>query len=65
LHSVTKYLAGHSDVVLGALATDDEALRARLASYRTLHGAVAGRGTDARASRSSSADAPASTGSAA
>ncbi|WP_225753817.1 PLP-dependent aspartate aminotransferase family protein [Actinotalea sp. Marseille-Q4924] len=42
LHSVTKYLAGHSDVVLGALATDDEALRARLASYRTLHGAVAG-----------------------
>lgn len=42
LHSVTKYLAGHSDVVLGALATDDEGLRARLAAYRTLHGAVAG-----------------------
>lgn len=42
LHSVTKYLAGHSDVVLGALVTDDEALRARLASYRTLHGAIAG-----------------------
>ncbi|MBC7290530.1 MAG: PLP-dependent transferase [Actinotalea sp.] len=42
LHSVTKYLAGHSDVVLGALATDDDALRARLASYRTLHGAIAG-----------------------
>nr|WP_297427675.1 aminotransferase class I/II-fold pyridoxal phosphate-dependent enzyme [uncultured Actinotalea sp.] len=42
LHSVTKYLAGHSDVVLGALATDDEALRARLAAYRTTHGAIAG-----------------------
>jgi cystathionine gamma-synthase len=42
LHSVTKYLAGHSDVVLGALATDDDELRARLATYRTLHGAVAG-----------------------
>lgn len=42
LHSVTKYLAGHSDVVLGALATDDDDLRARLAGYRTLHGAVAG-----------------------
>jgi cystathionine gamma-synthase len=42
LHSVTKYLAGHSDVVLGALATDDETLRARLAAYRTTYGAVAG-----------------------
>ena len=42
LHSVTKYLAGHSDVVLGALATSSEELRARLHSYRSLHGAVAG-----------------------
>lgn len=42
LHSVTKWLAGHSDVVLGALATSDPALRARLLAHRTLHGAIAG-----------------------
>ena len=42
VHSVTKYLSGHSDVVLGAAVTSDEALRARLAAHRTLHGAVAG-----------------------
>jgi len=42
VHSVTKYLAGHSDVVLGAALTDDEALHARLTRYRTLHGAIAG-----------------------
>ena len=42
VHSVTKYLAGHSDVVLGAALTDDEALHARVTGYRTLHGAIAG-----------------------
>lgn len=42
VHSVTKYLAGHSDVVLGAVVTSDRRLRASLASYRTTHGAVAG-----------------------
>ena len=42
LHSVTKYLAGHSDVILGALATSDEELRARLHNHRSLHGAIAG-----------------------
>lgn len=42
LHSATKYLAGHSDVVLGALLTDDPDLRARLVAHRTLHGAIAG-----------------------
>ncbi|WP_104161956.1 PLP-dependent aspartate aminotransferase family protein [Arthrobacter sp. ZGTC212] len=42
LHSVTKYLAGHSDVILGALATSDEDLRARLHNHRSLHGAIAG-----------------------
>lgn len=42
LHSVTKWLAGHSDVVLGALVTDDPRLRERLLSHRTLHGAIAG-----------------------
>ncbi|GAA1109681.1 aminotransferase class I/II-fold pyridoxal phosphate-dependent enzyme [Arthrobacter flavus] len=42
LHSVTKYLAGHSDVVLGALATSDPDLQVKLLKHRTLHGAIAG-----------------------
>jgi cystathionine gamma-synthase len=42
VHSVTKYLAGHSDVVLGAVVVDDPALHARFLAYRTLHGAIAG-----------------------
>ncbi len=42
LHSVTKYLAGHSDVVLGALVTADQDLRSQLHTHRTLHGAIAG-----------------------
>ncbi len=42
LHSVTKYLAGHSDVVMGALLTNDPAVEAELRGYRTLHGAIAG-----------------------
>lgn len=42
VHSVTKYLAGHSDVVLGAAMAADPAVHARLHAYRTLHGAVAG-----------------------
>ena len=46
VHSVTKYLAGHSDVVLGAAVTADDdagrALHARLRAHRRLHGAIAG-----------------------
>jgi cystathionine gamma-synthase len=42
IHSVTKYLAGHSDVVLGAALADDDDLHARLHAYRTLHGSIAG-----------------------
>ena len=42
VHSVTKYLSGHSDVVLGAAVTADPALGARLRSHRRLHGAIAG-----------------------
>ena len=42
VHSVTKYLAGHSDVVLGATVAARADLRDRLLHYRTLHGAVAG-----------------------
>jgi len=42
VHSVTKYLAGHSDVVLGASATRDPELAQRLRTHRRLHGAVPG-----------------------
>jgi len=42
VHSVTKFLAGHSDVVLGAVATRTPELRERMHAYRTLHGNIAG-----------------------
>lgn len=42
VHSATKYIGGHSDVVLGAVATSDAGLRARLHNHRSLHGAIAG-----------------------
>lgn len=42
VHSVTKSLAGHSDVVLGAVVTGDPELRLRLDAYRRTHGAIAG-----------------------
>jgi cystathionine gamma-synthase len=42
VHSVTKYLAGHSDVVLGATVTADAALGERLYRHRTVHGSIAG-----------------------
>jgi cystathionine gamma-synthase len=42
LHSVTKYLAGHSDVVLGALVTSDPDIRSALLHHRTIHGGIAG-----------------------
>jgi cystathionine gamma-synthase len=46
VHSVTKYLAGHSDVVLGATVTRDDApgrdLHARLRAHRHLTGTIAG-----------------------
>ncbi|OMH23502.1 cystathionine gamma-synthase [Tersicoccus phoenicis] len=42
VHSVTKYLAGHSDVILGAVVTSDVELRARLWRTRTTRGAIAG-----------------------
>jgi cystathionine gamma-synthase len=46
VHSVTKYLAGHSDVVLGATVTADSGrgrrFREALAQHRLLHGAIAG-----------------------
>ena len=42
VHSTTKYLAGHSDVVGGFAATDDEALAERLAFLQNAVGAVPG-----------------------
>lgn len=42
MHSVTKYLAGHSDVVMGALVTNDEKLYQELAFIHNSCGAVPG-----------------------
>ncbi|MCO1337634.1 cystathionine gamma-synthase [Kocuria polaris] len=42
VHSATKYLGGHSDVVMGAVVTASAELRERLHTYRTLHGAIPG-----------------------
>ncbi len=42
MHSVTKYLGGHSDVVMGALVVNDEDLYNRLAFIQNSSGAVAG-----------------------
>lgn len=42
MHSATKYLAGHSDVLLGVLVTRDAVLLDRLRTHRTLTGAIPG-----------------------
>ncbi|MEO6283417.1 MAG: cystathionine gamma-synthase [Dyadobacter sp.] len=42
MHSVTKYLGGHSDTVMGALVTNDDELAARLAFIQNASGAVPG-----------------------
>jgi len=42
LHSATKYLGGHSDVVLGALIVSDDNLQERLAFIQNSCGAVPG-----------------------
>ena len=41
LHSATKYLAGHSDVLLGVVVCRDEPTAARLKEFRTRAGIVA------------------------
>jgi len=41
LHSATKYLAGHSDALLGAVVCRDEADRDRLLAFRSASGIVA------------------------
>jgi cystathionine gamma-synthase len=42
VHSATKYLAGHSDLVMGALVTGEDELHAVLKSRRDLTGAIPG-----------------------
>jgi len=42
MHSVTKYLGGHSDVVMGALVTADESLAERIYFIQNSSGAVCG-----------------------
>ncbi|MEU9979655.1 cystathionine gamma-synthase [Streptomyces sp. NPDC050856] len=42
VHSLTKYMGGHSDVVGGALVTSDETLGEELAYHQNAMGAVAG-----------------------
>lgn len=42
LHSATKYLGGHSDVVLGALITNDESLAEQFHFFQNAVGAVSG-----------------------
>ncbi|MCS7297951.1 MAG: cystathionine gamma-synthase [Bacteroidia bacterium] len=42
VHSATKYLGGHSDVILGAIATNDEEIYQRLRFIQNAVGAVPG-----------------------
>ncbi|MDN5655527.1 MAG: PLP-dependent transferase, partial [Kocuria sp.] len=42
VHSATKYLAGHSDVVMGAVVTREPELREATLAQRSLGGAIAG-----------------------
>jgi cystathionine beta-lyase len=42
MHSATKYLAGHSDVILGSLVTNDKNLAERIGFIQNASGAVPG-----------------------
>ena len=42
MHSATKYLAGHSDVILGALIVNDKNLAEHLRFIQNASGAVCG-----------------------
>lgn len=42
VHSVTKFLSGHSDVIMGAAITSDESLHGALHGHRNLHGTIPG-----------------------
>jgi cystathionine gamma-synthase len=42
VHSATKFISGHSDVVMGAVITRDDARLAQLTTYRSIQGATPG-----------------------
>jgi len=42
MHSVTKFLSGHSDVLMGSLSTNDSALYKRLKDSRSFSGSIPG-----------------------
>ena len=42
IHSLTKYISGHSDLILGSLSTKDSALYQRLEEVRKFNGAIPG-----------------------
>lgn len=42
MHSITKYIAGHSDVVMGAVMTDDSEIHEKLAFHQNAVGAIPG-----------------------
>lgn len=42
VHSVTKFIAGHSDLIMGAVVTSDDELHHALHGHRGLHGAIPG-----------------------
>ena len=42
LHSVTKFIGGHSDLLMGACVTRDDELYAELSGKRSLYGAIPG-----------------------
>jgi len=42
MHSVTKYFAGHSDVIMGSLSTKMPELHSRLHEIRKIHGGIPG-----------------------
>ena len=42
VHSLTKYISGHSDVILGSISTKDQALYQRLEDVRKINGAIPG-----------------------
>lgn len=42
IHSVSKYLSGHSDLILGAAVCRDPSLAARMRDHRELTGAISG-----------------------
>ena len=42
MHSVTKFLSGHSDLLMGSLSTNDPALLKRLQDLRSFNGSIPG-----------------------